>query len=230
MKYALGIIGFLGIINGLITYDFKSKSLQNFRNYYIRLFRIHCRKVLISEYKYALQSVLTILGVSLLPLLLISLLIIFIAGESSPFYTSISTEIGIVVLFLIFGHKDGKELKEDFKELFKKKAIMGLKMLSVFCLIILCISYSIGSISIKEIIIGNSVLIISYAWLCLSLFFIFGLAPFSILFVITIIYKWLIKKSYNQDFENPLPHFFRYYTILVFFLTILYGIFDLYLS
>lgn len=212
MSNTFWLFALSSIVYGLLLYNSKSKIAEGLT----RCFRIHCRKVLVSDNSYTLKSVAILLIVICSFQFLLSIAIVNSVGENSHYYTSLINETAPLLFILFFGLIEKTKFIQNSIQIGKKTALYGLKGLMLYNVLMLIIALAMSSLTWKYFIFWNLLFIKCYSLLVLILYSIFRLAPYSISTLLCKGYKKIIRVCYKRHFDNPLSHFLRYCSILIF--------------
>lgn len=228
MVYTLSIIGFLGACYSFLTMKFKEGKVKNFLDWLKDLFNIHCRKTIISDYKYAIHSVCVILGIVFGWLMLISWFVETVIGSANPYFEAISKEMAIIFFLVFLGRQGAKEFQKETIAYFK----FGFYIFIIALAILNVIQLSNGAFDYtneEEFLLAQKGLVLPILLPIIIIFSAIKLVPYISFHGITKLYMRIIKNCYSEDDNKALGKFFVYFSMLVASITVLQWIVGLFL-
>lgn len=217
MDYTIGLITLTGILYFFVNGRGKKGKLKRFERYCNISFKLHCKQILNSDYMYSLKSVGVLLGVIFGILFLFSLILQALTSKNHPYVKALIDEMTVIFFIVLLGAKTKDKFISETKDALKE----SYKPISVFlvCVNLVCVGlYAFELITIKQIAIYNGIMIFLFGTLLIMIFLYFKAIPFIGYQGTTIVYRNIIKQSYLHD--NPLNHFFGYFTAFLFALNI----------
>lgn len=214
MDYTITLISFTGILYFFLNGRIKKGKLKRLEKWCRINFKLHCKLILISDYKYSLKSVGILLGVIFGILFLFSLVLQVLTSENHPYVEALIGEMAVIFFVVLLGAKTKAKLITETKYALRE-SYKPIRIFLVCINVVLLVCYVFELMAIKEIVIINAIMFLFFGALLTIMFLYFKAIPFIGYQGTAIVYRNIIKQSYLYH-NNPLGYFFGYFTAFLF--------------